>query len=96
LNSIVVELLNHRSLMPADFVENVGAYQLKPEKRAVFFTKFEERLNEDIQHPLFGSRVTYRRCLELQARLLGKTLTGEIGESPRCWSNSESEVNEQP
>jgi CRISP-associated protein Cas1 len=48
----------------------------------VFFTKFEERLNEEVIHPLFGYKVTYRRCLELQARLLGKVLTGEIDEYP--------------
>jgi CRISPR-associated protein Cas1 len=42
----------------------------------------EERLNEEVTHPIFGYKVTYRRCLELQARLLAKTLTGEIDEYP--------------
>ncbi len=82
VDSVVIELLNHRVLTPADFVEKVGAYQLKPEKRTIFFTKFEERLNEEIQHPLFGYRTSYRRCLELQARLLAKTVTGEIDTYP--------------
>jgi CRISPR-associated protein Cas1 len=31
-------------------------------------------------HPLFDYKVSYRRALELQARLLAKTLTGEINE----------------
>ncbi len=31
-----------------------------------------------ITHPLFDYKVSYRRALELQARLLAKTLTGEI------------------
>jgi CRISP-associated protein Cas1 len=82
VGSVVVELLNHRVLVPTDVVEKVGASQLKPEKRAIFFTKCEERLNGEIQHPLFGYRTTYRRCLELQARLLAKTVTGEIDTSP--------------
>jgi CRISPR-associated protein Cas1 len=51
-------------------------------ERKVFFTRFEERLNEEVIHPLFGYRVTYRRCLELQARLLAKALAGELDEYP--------------
>ena len=35
-----------------------------------------------ITHPLFGYRVSYRRLLEIQARLLGRVLEGEIGEYP--------------
>ena len=32
-----------------------------------------------VTHPLFGYRVNYRRVLEIQARLLARVLTGEIG-----------------
>ncbi len=80
VDSVVVELLNHRMLTPADFVVELGAYRLKETKRNVFFTKFEDRLNEEIQHPLFGYKTSYRRCLELQTRLLAKVVTGEIDE----------------
>ena len=48
----------------------------------MFFSKFEERLNEEIGHPIFGSKVTYRRYLELQVRLVAKFVTGEIEEYP--------------
>jgi CRISPR-associated protein Cas1 len=82
VDSIVIDIVNHRMLTPADFVIELGAYRLKDEQRKIFFTQFEERLNEEIRHPLFGYRTSYRRCLELQARLLGKTLTGEIDEYP--------------
>ena len=82
VDSIVLTMLNKRMLTPADFVVELGAYRLKDDRRKVFFTQFEERLNEEVIHPLFGYRVTYRRCLELQARLLAKALTGEIDEYP--------------
>ena len=82
VDSVVLTLLNHRMLTLDDFVAELGAYRLKDERRKVFFTRFEERLNEEVQHPIFGYRVTYRRCLELQARLLAKVLTGEIDEYP--------------
>jgi CRISP-associated protein Cas1 len=55
---------------------------LKQGKNKVFFTKLEERLSEEVNHPTFGYKTTYRRCIELQVRLLAKFLTGEIGEYP--------------
>lgn len=82
VDSVVLTLLNNRMLTPGDFVVEAGAYRLKQERRKVFFTKFEERLNEEIRHPLFGYKTTYRRCLELQVRLVAKHLTGEIDEYP--------------
>jgi CRISP-associated protein Cas1 len=82
VDSVVLSLLNNRMVTPQDFVVEVGAYRLKQEKRNLFFTRFEERLNEEVQHPLFGYKTTYRRCIELQARLLGKHLTGEIDAYP--------------
>jgi len=82
VDSIVLTILNKRMLTPNDFIVELGAYRLKDDRRKVFFTQFEERLNEEVIHPLFGYRVTYRRCLELQARLLAKALTGEIDEYP--------------
>jgi CRISPR-associated protein Cas1 len=82
VDSVVLTLLNKRMLTLNDFLVELGAYRLKDERRKVFFTQFEERLNEEVIHPLFGYTVTYRRCLELQARLLAKVLTGEIDEYP--------------
>jgi len=82
VDSVVLTMLNKRVLTLDDFVVELGAYRLKDERRKVFFTQFEERLNEEVIHPLFGYKVTYRRCLELQARLLAKVLTGEIDEYP--------------
>jgi len=78
VDSVVLTLLNNRMLTLTDFVVELGAYRLRQESRKVFFTKFEERLNEEITHPLFGYKVSYRRCIELRVRLLGKYLTGEI------------------
>ena len=42
-----------------------------------FYSKFEDRLQEEIQHPQFGYRTSYQRCIELQTRLLAKWLTGD-------------------
>jgi CRISPR-associated protein Cas1 len=82
VDSVVLTILSNRMLTPDDFVVELGAYRLKDERRKMFFTKFEERLNEEITHPVFGYQITYRRCIELQARLLAKLLTGEIEAYP--------------
>src|SRR3989440_869984 len=82
VDSVVLNMLNHRMLSADDFVVELGAYRLKQERRKVFFTKFEERLNEEVQHPLFGYKSTYHHCIELQSRLLAKYLTGEIDAYP--------------
>lgn len=82
VDSVVLTMLNHRMLTTDDFVVELGAYRLKDERRKVFFTQFEERLNEEVTHPIFGYKVKYRRCIELQVRLVAKFLTGEIDEYP--------------
>ena len=43
---------------------------------------FERRLGHEVVHPLFGYRVSYRRLMEMQARLLGRFLLGELPEYP--------------
>jgi len=82
VDSVVLTMLNKHILKPDDFVVELGAYRIKDDRRKIFFTQFEARLNEEVIHPIFGYKVTYRRCLELQARLLAKVLTGEIDEYP--------------
>lgn len=82
VDSVVLTLLNNRMLTRDDFQVELGAYRLKKEPRKLFLTRFEERLNEEITHPVFGSRIKYRRCIEMQARLAAKYLTGEIETYP--------------
>ena len=81
-DSVALTLINTRALQASDFVQELGAYRLTDAGRRTFLTRFEERLNTDIEHPIFGYKASYRRCLELQARLLGKALAGEIDGYP--------------
>jgi CRISP-associated protein Cas1 len=77
-DSVVLNIVNHRILTEKDFEEELGVVHLKSDARKTFYTKCEERLCEELTHPYFDYRTNYRRCMELQARLLGKYLTGEI------------------
>lgn len=78
VDSVVLNLLNNRMLCRNDFEETLGAWRMKDPARKLFLSKFEERLNETITHPIFKTKVTYRRCMELQLRILSRWLQGEL------------------
>jgi CRISPR-associated protein Cas1 len=78
VDSVVLSLLNTRQLVQADFELQLNSYRLTEGGRRIFLQKFEERMQEEIIHPVFEYKVSYRRALELQARLLGKYLLGEV------------------
>lgn len=78
VDSVVLTLLNNRMLTEDDFEEKFEAWRLSDDGRRTFLTKFEERLDTEITHPIFDYKATYRRCLELEVRLVSKWLTGEV------------------
>ncbi len=77
-DSVVITLINNRRIKPEDFTQSHGGWYLKDHRRKVFYAAYETRKNETITHPLFKYKLTFRRALELQVRLLAKYLTGEI------------------
>lgn len=78
--STVLSCINNRVVTDKDFVKAGQAVNLTAPGRKRFFQTYEQRMSSLITHPLFDYKVSYRRALELQARLLAKTLTGEIAE----------------
>lgn len=82
VDSAVISAINNRMVTPADFVRAGEAVALTPGGRKGFFRAYELRMDTMATHPLFDYRVSYRRMLEIQARLLGKFLQGEIGWYP--------------
>jgi len=78
--STVLSCINNRVITEKDFVRAGQAVNLSAPGRKRFFQTYEQRMCSLITHPLFDYKVSYRRALELQARLLAKTLTGEIAE----------------
>lgn len=81
-DSAVLMAINNGEVRPSDFVRSGRAVALAPDGRKRFIAGFERRLSQEIAHPLFGYRVSYRRLLEIQARLLGRHLLGEIEQYP--------------
>ena len=82
-DSVALQLINTGSLRGSGFWYRAGAVNLKPDARKAVAAAFERRLDQEITHPTFGYRVSYRRASELQARLLARHLTGEIRQLPQ-------------
>ena len=77
-DSAVLSAVNTRMVCERDFVSAGRAVALTAGGRKSFFRAYEARMDTLVTHPLFDYRVSYRRLLEIQARLLAKTLEGEI------------------
>ncbi len=76
--STVLSCINNRVVGEGDFVRAGQAVNLTPAGRKRFFNAYEQRMNSLLTHPVFDYKVSYRRALELQARMLAKFLTAEI------------------
>ncbi len=81
-DSAVLSAMNTRMVTPSDFIRAGNAVALTPEGRKKFFRAYEQRMDSLVTHPLFGYRVSYRRLLEVQTRLLARMLTGELNTYP--------------
>lgn len=76
--SVVLQVINNGEVRGIDFVARGGGVALTPKGRKSVIRAYERRLDQEITHPVFGYKVSYRRVLELQARLLAAVTMGEI------------------
>ncbi len=77
-DSTVLTVVNNREVGRADFQVRAGAVTLTQAGRRAVIAAWERRMGAQIRHPVFGYTVSYRRALELQARMLAAHLTGEL------------------
>lgn len=77
-DSVVIRVINNGEVRASHFVERLGAVGLTSYGRRAFLDTFEQRLTQEIVHPVFGYRCDYRRVFEVEARLLARHLTGEL------------------
>ncbi|MBX6361543.1 MAG: CRISPR-associated endonuclease Cas1 [Acidobacterium ailaaui] len=81
-DSVVLTAINTGMVTPSDFIRSGPAVALKPGGRKSLFRAYELRMDGLVTHPLFDYRVSYRRLLEIQARLLARFLNGELDDYP--------------
>lgn len=81
-DSAVLQAVNNGVVKYDDFQESAGAVALDDKARGRFIRIYEQRLEQEILHPLFSYRLSYRRVLDVQARLLSRVLLGDIDDYP--------------
>jgi CRISPR-associated protein Cas1 len=80
--SVVLTLINNGEVGTEDFIEAMGGVALTQRGRTQILNAYERRMRQEIVHPVFGYRISYRRVLEVQSRLLARYLMGELRTYP--------------
>ena len=81
-DSAVIGAINRGVVKDEDFVTARTGCSLTDAGRKRFVLAFEQRMDEEITHPAFGTRISWRRALEVQVRLLAKVLVGDLDRYP--------------
>jgi CRISPR-associated protein Cas1 len=81
-DSAVITAINNRMIYPEHFVEAGRGVTLTTSGRKAFFRAYEQRMDQLVTHPLFDYRVSYRRLLEIQTRLLARVVSNELTNYP--------------
>lgn len=77
-DSTVLSLVNNGVIRPSDFIRRGPACALTDLGRRRVIAAYEDRVDRLVTHPIFGYAISYRRVLEVQARLLARAISGEI------------------
>lgn len=86
VDTAVLRLLATRGIDREDFVFTSAGVSLTDRGRNALIGAYERRAEELTTHPRFGYRMAYRRLLELEARVLGKWLVGEVEHYTPIWT----------
>ena len=81
-DSCVLQVINNGEVRVDEFTTNGPAWALKPTGRKSLIAAYERRLDQETTHPVFGYRISMRRLIDVQARLLARYLQGEIRTYP--------------
>lgn len=75
-DSVVLGAINNGELRADDFWDVGGSMRLKDPARRALIAAYERRVSTAFKHPVFGYRVTWRRAVEVQARMILGVLDG--------------------
>lgn len=79
-DSAVLMAMNNGEVAESNFIYNGAACAMKPVARRALIGSWERRLDQETVHPVFGYRISMRRVIAVQCRLLARHLLGEIPE----------------
>ena len=76
--SVALQCFNNGEINEKSFMRGHLGVVLTADGRRTVIQAYERRLDMELKHPLFGYQVSYRRVLDLQARVLAASFTGEL------------------
>ncbi len=80
---LVLALINRRQIAPDGFeFDPAGGVSLADKTRRAILVAYQERKSEEVTHPVLNETVRIGLLPHVQARLLARTLRGDIGEYP--------------
>jgi len=81
-DAAMLSLFNNEELTAKDFIRTGIGISIMPEAKRKVIAAYEHRMQTEVTHPIFSYKVSYRRVLEVQSRLLARVLSGELKEYP--------------
>ncbi|BAU65306.1 hypothetical protein STA3757_26870 [Stanieria sp. NIES-3757] len=76
---LVLTLINRGQIKPEDFTERPGgAIYLSEDGRKTILAEYQKRKQEEITHPIVGSKIPLGLIPHVQARLLARHLRGDV------------------
>lgn len=79
-DSVVITMINTGEVVWSDFkITTVGVSLTQAGRRKVI-AAYERRMSTELSHPVFGYKISYRRSVDVQVRILAAAMIGEIPE----------------
>lgn len=75
-DSVVVNAFNNGELRARDFTTVLGTTRISDRGRRALIAGYERRVTGTFRHPIFGYDVSWRRAMEIQARLILGVIDG--------------------
>lgn len=75
-DSVVQTVVNNGEVHPDGFIRALGSVRMRDKARKSLIGAYERRLNTELTHPIFGYKASWRRIIEIQARMILGYLDG--------------------
>jgi CRISPR-associated protein Cas1 len=80
---LAVSLINLEQLRFEGFVaRETGAIEMREDARKTVLVAYQKRKQEELKHPFVDERMTWARVPHVQARLLARTIRGDLDDYP--------------
>ena len=76
--STVINLVNNGEVQDKHFVRRHSGVTLTAEGRKKVIQAYERRLEATVVHPVFHYKISYRRVLDVQVRIIAAVMLGEL------------------